>query len=53
MQQRIERAKRLLKQDDLFLIEVALICGFSSQSAFSRAFSKSVKMTPRSYRQQI
>lgn len=53
IQQRIEKAKQLLKQDNLPLVEIALMCGFSSQSAFSRTFSKLVKTTPRSYRKQL
>lgn len=53
IQQRIERAKQLLEADDLSLIEIALKCGFSSQSAFNRTFRRIVNTTPRNYRQQI
>lgn len=53
LQQRIEKSKQLLKQDVLPLVEIALICGFSSQSAFSRTFRKCVGTTPKTYRQQI
>ena len=52
LQQRIKRAKQLLKQD-LPLVEIALDCGFSSQSAFNRTFRKCVGTTPRNYQQQI
>lgn len=53
IQQRVARAKQLLKQDNLPLVEIALRCGFSSQSALSRTFHKLVGITPQKYRQQI
>lgn len=48
LQQRIKRAKQLLRQD-LPLVEIALDCGFSSQSSFNRTFRKYVGATPRNY----
>ena len=53
IEQRVKKAKRLLKQKDLPLVEVALSCGFSNQSTFNRTFGKSVGTTPRNYRQQL
>ena len=53
IEQRIEKAKQLLKQKELPLVEVALSCGFSSQSTFSRTFGKRVGTTPKNYRQQL
>lgn len=52
VQQRIERAKQLLQQD-LPIVEIALECGFSSQSSLNRTFRKCVGTTPRGYRQQL
>ena len=52
IEQRIEKVKQLLKQD-LPLIEIALECGFSDQSALSRTFRKCVGTTPRGYRRQL
>ncbi|MGF1492834.1 MAG: helix-turn-helix domain-containing protein [Microcoleaceae cyanobacterium] len=52
-QQRVERAKQLLRQTDLMIAEVALRCGFSSQSSFSTAFRKVVSMTPGAYRKSL
>ena len=49
IQQRVSRAKRLLKQN-LSLIDVTQACGFTSQSAFNRTFKKYVGTTPRKYR---
>lgn len=53
IQQRIKRAKRLLKLENLPLAEIALRCGFCNQSAFSRTFRKLVGVTPRSYRKEF
>ena len=50
IQQRVIRAKRLLKRRDLSLVDVAQACGFISQSAFNRTFKKYVGTTPRKYR---
>ena len=35
------------------LVEIALMCGFSSQSAFSRTFSRCVGTSPRKSRQEL
>lgn len=52
IQQRIERAKQLLQQD-LPIVEIALECGFSSQSSLNRTFRKCVGTTPGGYRQKL
>ena len=52
IEQRIEKVKQLLKQD-LPLVEIALECGFSDQSALSRTFRKCVGTTARDYRRQL
>lgn len=49
--QRIELAKRLLKQDDLAINEIALHCGFSDQSHFTKHFKKVSGTTPRAFRE--
>lgn len=50
---RIERAKALLAQNELPLIEVGLRAGFSHQSHFTRLFRKVTGTTPHSYRSQL
>lgn len=50
IQQRVERAKTLLKQSDLAIIDIALDCGFSSHSHLSKQFRKVMGMTPRTFR---
>ncbi|WP_320177610.1 AraC family transcriptional regulator [Roseovarius pacificus] len=46
---RIDRAKALLRGPDS-LIEIALACGFASQSHFSRAFKAATDTTPTTWR---
>ena len=50
---RLERARELLKNPSLSLIDVALDCGFSSHSHMSRLFHKSVGVTPSAYRRSL
>jgi AraC family transcriptional regulator len=50
LQQRVERAKQLLKQSDQPLTEIALDCGFANQSHFSRHFTKLAGIAPKKYR---
>uniref|UniRef100_A0A832H4N3 AraC family transcriptional regulator n=1 Tax=Oscillatoriales cyanobacterium SpSt-402 TaxID=2282168 RepID=A0A832H4N3_9CYAN len=50
LQQRIERAKQLLKQTELSIMDIALSCGFSSHSHLSKQFRQLTGTTPRMYR---
>lgn len=50
IQQRMEKAKQLLKQEKVSIVEVAAQCGFSNQSHFARVFNKNTDLTPRAYR---
>ncbi|MEA5463813.1 AraC family transcriptional regulator [Leptothoe sp. PORK10 BA2] len=52
IQQRIERAKHLLKDSDQAIIDIALDCGFTSHSHLSKQFRKVMGMTPRNFRSQ-
>ncbi|MGK7887914.1 MAG: helix-turn-helix domain-containing protein [Leptolyngbyaceae cyanobacterium] len=52
IQQRIERAKHLLKQSDRAIIDIALECGFTSHSHLSKQFRKVVGIAPKHYRSQ-
>ncbi len=49
-QQRVERAKQLLKKTDRLIIDIALECGFSSHSHLSKQFRQFTGMTPKAYR---
>lgn len=50
MQCRIEKAKVLLKQGQLTLVEVSLQVGFQNQSHFTRVFKQHTNVTPKVYR---
>jgi AraC family transcriptional regulator len=47
IQQRVERAKRLLKQTDQAIIDIALECGFTSHSHLTKQFRQVTGLTPR------
>lgn len=49
---RIEAATRLLQRTDATVAEIALECGFSDHSAFSRAFRSSIGLSPTQYREE-
>ncbi|NES93747.1 MAG: helix-turn-helix transcriptional regulator [Desertifilum sp. SIO1I2] len=50
LQQRIERAKQLLKEGDRSIIDIALLCGFNSHSHLSKQFRQLTGITPKQYR---
>lgn len=52
IQQRVERAKQLLKHSKQSIIDIALACGFNSHSHLSRQFRQVTGMPPKVYRQQ-
>jgi AraC family transcriptional regulator len=47
---RVEKAKRLLADDELALVEVGLSVGFQNQSHFTTLFHKLTGVTPKAYR---
>ncbi len=51
MQQRIERAKQLLAEPELAIVEISLRTGFKNQSHFTTLFRKFTNLTPRSWRE--
>jgi AraC family transcriptional regulator len=50
IQQRVERAKQLLKRTDQSIMDIALECGFNSHSHLSKQFRQFTGMTPKAYR---
>ena len=52
-EQRIKKAVNMLISTELSLTEIALECGFSSQSYFSFVFKRRMKVTPRNYTKEI
>ena len=50
LQQRVERAKQLLKNSDRSITDIALMCGFNSHSHLSKQFRQLAGVTPKDYR---
>jgi AraC family transcriptional regulator len=50
LRQRLERARQLLEQTDLPLVQVAGECGFADQSHLTHVFTRQLGCTPRAYR---
>ena len=50
LQQRVERAKQLLKSTDRLITDIALACGFNSHSHLSKQFKQLTGTTPKAYR---
>jgi AraC family transcriptional regulator len=53
IQQRVERAKQLLKLKNVVISDIAFQCGFNSQSHLTRIFRQVTGMTPKSYRDNL
>jgi AraC family carnitine catabolism transcriptional activator len=47
---RLERARQLLRQTDMRIMDIAVACGFSGQAHFSRAYRKRFGVAPRKER---
>jgi AraC family transcriptional regulator len=50
---RIERARRLLAETDLPIIEVGAQVGYTSQSHFTKVFREATGLTPRAFRNAV
>ena len=50
---RVERAKSLIKNANLSVSEIAMQCGFMSQSYFSKVFKRFENVSPQEYRARI
>lgn len=50
LEKRLKKAKELLKNKKLSILEVANAVGYENQSKFTNVFRKNVGMTPRDYR---
>ena len=49
LERRVERAKRLLRGEQISVAEIALQTGFASQSHLATAFKRAVGVTPGEY----
>jgi AraC family transcriptional regulator len=52
-ERRIERAKKLMRETDSPISEIALRSGFSSQSHFTTCFRRVAGVTPRTFRKNV
>jgi AraC family transcriptional regulator len=52
-QRRLERAKTMIAAGATSIAEMAFMCGFSSQSSFTRAFRRATGLTPAMYRREF
>ncbi len=50
IQQRVKRAARLLRSSQMFLVDIAVCCGFYSHSHLTRNFKRVMGVTPKEYR---
>lgn len=50
IQQRIEKAKQLLKQSKLTINEISIECGFANPSHFAKHFRKHTGLSPKQFR---
>jgi AraC family transcriptional regulator len=49
MQQRVERAKQLLKRQAISISDIALDCGFANQTHLTKVFRQMTGVTPKAY----
>lgn len=49
---RLERARKLLKQSNMSIVEISMACGFISTPHFSRCYRKHIGVSPRDERKQ-
>ncbi len=49
---RIERAKTLLRESDMKVIDIAFECGFGSSQYFANLFRRATDITPSTYRKE-
>jgi AraC family transcriptional regulator len=52
MQQRVERAKQLLKQQAISISDIALDCGFANQTHLTKVFRQVTGVTPKAYQKR-
>ena len=50
---RVRAAKKLLESTDLSITEIALRCGFNSNSYFTKLFHRTCGKTPNAYRKEL
>ena len=53
LRQRVERAKEMLREADMRVLDVAVACGFKTQQHFARVFRRMCGGSPTEYRYEV
>ena len=53
LRQRVERAKEMLREAEMRVLDVAVACGFKTQQHFARVFRRISGVSPTEYRQEF
>jgi AraC family transcriptional regulator len=53
LRQRVERAKEMLRDVDMRVLDVAVACGFKTQQHFARVFRRMCGGSPTEYRYEV
>ena len=53
LRQKVERAKEMLREAEMRVLDVAVACGFKTQQHFARVFRKMCGSSPTEYRQEF
>jgi AraC family transcriptional regulator len=53
LRQRVERAKEMLREVDMRVLDVAVACGFKTQQHFARVFRRMCGGSPTEYRYEV
>jgi AraC family transcriptional regulator len=53
LRQRVERAKQMLREAEMRVLDVAVACGFKTQQHFARVFRQICDASPREYRYEV
>jgi AraC family transcriptional regulator len=53
LRQRVERAKEMLREAEMRVLDVAVACGFKTQQHFARVFRRICGVSPTEYRCEV
>jgi AraC family transcriptional regulator len=53
LRQRVERAKQMLREAEMRVLDVAVACGFKTQQHFARVFRRICGASPTEYRYEV
>jgi AraC family transcriptional regulator len=53
LRHRVERARQILRNSEIRVLDVAVACGFETQQHFARVFRQMCGISPTDYRQDV